>query len=129
MLHANAKYDFLEDIDLHAWAHTEFDLPSVVENDARAALIGETSSGSAAGERDAVLVTLGTGIGTAAMIDGSPLRGTHRPRRDPGRTPHRRHRRPHLPVREHRLRRSTGEHQSTPRARLHGAGLHHGRAP
>lgn len=75
MLHANAKYDFLEDIDLHAWAHTEFDLPSVVENDARAALIGETSSGSAAGERDAVLVTLGTGIGTAAMIDGSPLRG------------------------------------------------------
>ncbi|MGO4489432.1 ROK family protein [Microbacterium sp. 2RAF4] len=75
MLHANAKYDFLEDVDLHAWARTEFDLPSVVENDARAALIGETSSGSAAGERDAVLVTLGTGIGTAAMIDGSPLRG------------------------------------------------------
>lgn len=75
MLHANAKYDFLEDVGLHAWARTEFDLPSVVENDARAALIGETSSGSAAGERDAVLVTLGTGIGTAAMIDRSPLRG------------------------------------------------------
>lgn len=75
MLHANAKYDFLEGLDLNGWALTEFGLPAVVENDARAALIGETSTGSAAGERDAVLVTLGTGIGTAAMIDGTPLRG------------------------------------------------------
>ncbi|MDF2561706.1 MAG: hypothetical protein K0R99_3152 [Microbacterium sp.] len=75
MLHANAKYNFLEGLDLNGWALTEFGLPAVVENDARAALIGETSTGSAAGERDAVLVTLGTGIGTAAMIDGTPLRG------------------------------------------------------
>lgn len=75
MLHANAKYDFLEGLDLNAWALAEFGLPAVVENDARAALMGETSTGSAAGERDAVLVTLGTGIGTAALIDGTPLRG------------------------------------------------------
>ncbi len=75
MLHANAKYDLLRDFDLNAWSVREFELPAVVENDARAALVGETSSGSAAGERDAVLVTLGTGIGTAAMIDGIPLRG------------------------------------------------------
>jgi glucokinase len=75
MLHANAKYDFLQDFDLNTWSLAEFGLPATVENDARAALIGETSSGSAAGERDAVLVTLGTGIGTAAMIDGTPLRG------------------------------------------------------
>lgn len=75
MRHANAKYDFLEDFDLSAWSLAEFDLPAIVENDARAALIGETSTGSAAGERDAVLITLGTGIGTAALIDGTPLRG------------------------------------------------------
>jgi len=75
MLHANAKYDFLRDFDLNAWSVREFELPAVVENDARAALVGETSTGSAAGERDSVLVTLGTGIGTAAMIDGIPLRG------------------------------------------------------
>ena len=75
MLHANAKYDFLRDFDLRAWAGDELRLPAAVENDARAALIGETSTGSASGERDAVLVTLGTGIGTAAMIDGVPLRG------------------------------------------------------
>lgn len=75
MRHANAKYDFLEDFDLSAWSLAEFDLPAIVENDARAALIGESSTGSAAGERDAVLITLGTGIGTAALIDGTPLRG------------------------------------------------------
>lgn len=75
MLHANDKYDFLRDFDLHSWAKSELGLPAAVENDARAALIGETSTGSASGERDAVLVTLGTGIGTAAMIDGVPLRG------------------------------------------------------
>ncbi|GAA5145919.1 glucose kinase GlcK [Microbacterium pseudoresistens] len=75
MLHANDKYDFLEGFDLHSWAQDELGLPAVVENDARAALIGETSTGSASGERDAVLVTLGTGIGTAAIIDGVPLRG------------------------------------------------------
>jgi len=75
MLHANDKYGFLNGFDLQGWAHREFDLPAVVENDARAALIGETSTGAASGERDAVLITLGTGIGTAAMIDGIPLRG------------------------------------------------------
>lgn len=75
MLHANAKYDHLRGYDLSGWSRREFGVGAVVENDARAALIGETSTGSAAGERDAVLVTLGTGIGTAAMIDGVALRG------------------------------------------------------
>ncbi len=75
MLHANAKYDFLRDLDLSAWSLAEFGVPAAVENDARAALIGETSTGSAAGTRDAVLVTLGTGIGTAVLMGGMPLRG------------------------------------------------------
>lgn len=75
MLHANDKYDFLRDFDLQTWAIEHLGMPAVVENDARSALIGETSTGAAAGERDAVLVTLGTGIGTAAMIDGVALRG------------------------------------------------------
>lgn len=75
MLHANAKYEFLRELDLAAWAVAQFRAPVAVENDARAALVGETDTGSAAGQRDAVLVTLGTGIGTAAMIDGIPLRG------------------------------------------------------
>ncbi|WP_309104762.1 ROK family protein [Microbacterium sp.] len=76
MLHANAKYDYLRDTDLLAWASDEFQAPAVIENDARAALVGEISAtGSAPGERDAVLVTLGTGIGTAALMNGTLVRG------------------------------------------------------
>lgn len=77
MLHANAKYDHLRDTDLLAWATDQFQAPAIIENDARAALVGESStSGSAPGERDAVLITLGTGIGTAALMNGTLVRGS-----------------------------------------------------
>ena len=77
LLKAHDKHPGLTGLDLVAWARTEFGLPAVVENDARAALVGEISTGSAAGTRDAVLMTLGTGIGTAAVMDGHVLRGAH----------------------------------------------------
>jgi glucokinase len=48
-----------------------------MENDANAALLGEVTSGCAAGERDAVMMILGTGIGTAAMMEGRLVRGCH----------------------------------------------------
>ncbi|MFF1632516.1 ROK family protein [Leifsonia sp. NPDC058248] len=72
---AHDKYDWATGRDLRAWAAEAFGVPALVENDARAALLGETTYGRAAGATDAVLVTLGTGIGTAAMIDGVLLRG------------------------------------------------------
>lgn len=75
LLHANDKYASLRGIDLSAWTYRELGLAAAVENDARAALIGETSSGDARGMRDAVLVALGTGIGTAALVNGQVLRG------------------------------------------------------
>ncbi len=71
------KYDYAHGRDLRQWAAESFGVPAVVENDARAALVGESTYGVAAGARDAVLVTLGTGIGTAALIDGHLLRGAH----------------------------------------------------
>ncbi|WP_431279496.1 ROK family protein [Leifsonia poae] len=74
---AHDKYDWATGRDLRVWATETFDVPAVIENDARAALLGETTFGCAAGETDAVLVTLGTGIGTAALIDGVLLRGAH----------------------------------------------------
>lgn len=77
LVKAHDKQPRLADLDLVAWATTSFGLPAVVENDARAALLGETTSGSAAGATDAVLMTLGTGIGTAAIMDGVLLRGAH----------------------------------------------------
>ena len=46
-----------------------------VLNDAHAALLGELWRGAAAGARDAVLLTLGTGVGGAIVCDGRLLRG------------------------------------------------------
>lgn len=46
-----------------------------VLNDAHAALLGELWLGAAAGVRDAVLLTLGTGVGGAMACDGRLLRG------------------------------------------------------
>ena len=49
--------------------------PVPVLNDAHAALMGEVWRGAARGAQNAVLLTLGTGVGGAALIDGRLLRG------------------------------------------------------
>ncbi len=46
-----------------------------VLNDARAALLGEVWQGAARGATNVVLLTLGTGVGGAAMVDGRLLSG------------------------------------------------------
>ncbi len=46
-----------------------------VLNDGHAALLGEVWLGAAKGARNAILLTLGTGVGGAAMVDGRLLRG------------------------------------------------------
>jgi glucokinase len=46
-----------------------------VLNDAQAALLGEVWQGAGKGVRNAMLLTLGTGVGGAAMVDGRLLRG------------------------------------------------------
>lgn len=49
--------------------------PIPVLNDAHAALLGECWLGAARGLRNVILITLGTGVGGAAMVDGRLLRG------------------------------------------------------
>jgi glucokinase len=49
--------------------------PVPVLNDSQAALLGETWLGAARGARNVVLLTLGTGVGGAALVDGHLLRG------------------------------------------------------
>ena len=46
-----------------------------VLNDAQAALLGEAWLGAARGSANAILLTLGTGVGGAAIVDGRLLRG------------------------------------------------------
>jgi len=46
-----------------------------VLNDAQAALLGEVWQGAARGSRNVLLLTLGTGVGGAAIVDGRLIRG------------------------------------------------------
>ncbi len=53
------------------------DMPVVVDNDANAAVAGELVHGAARGHDDALLVTLGTGVGGGIVAGGRVLRGAH----------------------------------------------------
>jgi glucokinase len=77
ILSTNAKFDDAPGLDLVAWCRKELDLPLKVENDARLALLGEWYAGAAQQCDDVVMITLGTGIGGAAMSQGRLLRGKH----------------------------------------------------
>ena len=54
---------------------TPGDLPVYADNDARTALIAEVLWGAARGKRNVVLLTLGTGVGGAVLVEGRILRG------------------------------------------------------
>lgn len=77
MVHYNKFAADALDIDLRAWAKDSFGLSLAIENDARTALIGEWQHGIGKGHDNLAMITLGTGIGTAAIINGRPLRGVH----------------------------------------------------
>jgi glucokinase len=68
------KYPDTAQVDLAKWAQQEFGLPVRVENDACLALLGEISTGAGRFAKDVVMVTLGTGLGSAAMLGGKLLR-------------------------------------------------------
>jgi glucokinase len=77
VLATNEKYPDSTEIDLPAWSRQTLGIPLRLENDARLALLGEFYAGAAKGFTEVVMMTLGTGIGGVAMMDGKPLRGKH----------------------------------------------------
>lgn len=66
--------NFLEGCTLRDLAEVD-GLPVCADNDARTALVGEVLWGAARGRRNVVLLTLGTGVGAAALVDGVIVRG------------------------------------------------------
>lgn len=70
----NDKYPDAPELDLQAWCRSTFNLPLAIENDARAALAGEHFCGAAEGASHVLMLTLGTGIGSAMLVDGHPYR-------------------------------------------------------
>ena len=77
VLSCNAKHAGVENVDIFAWAQERLSLPCRVINDARAALLGELDFGCAKGEQNAVMMILGTGVGTSAVCRGHVERGAH----------------------------------------------------
>ncbi len=51
-------------------------MPVAVDNDANTALLAEHRFGVAKGSRNALMLTVGTGIGGGVIIDGEPYRGS-----------------------------------------------------
>jgi len=73
----NGKFEDAPELDLSGWARAAFGLPLVLENDARAALIGEWQYGAGKSCDNLVMITLGTGLGTAVLMQGEVVRGAH----------------------------------------------------
>jgi glucokinase len=63
------------DLPVRDLLQKELGIPVVVDNDANVAAYGEHLAGAARGYDDFLLVTLGTGIGGAIVIDGEVYRG------------------------------------------------------
>ena len=71
------KFPDAQGVNLSQWAQNKWGIPLALENDARAALVGEWKFGAGKSCDNLVLITLGTGVGTAALINGRLLHGKH----------------------------------------------------
>ena len=53
----------------------KFKLPSVINNDAKSAALGEMTYGAARGMKDFIMITLGTGVGSGIVVNGQVVYG------------------------------------------------------
>ena len=65
----------LDDVPFRDLMSERLDRPVVVDNDANCALLAEARAGAAKGARDALMLTLGTGIGGGILAGGELYRG------------------------------------------------------
>lgn len=77
ILSIDKKFGDAPEIKFEDWCNETFGLKLSMENDARSALIGEWKFGKAKDYENVVLMTLGTGVGSSAVIEGKLLRGKH----------------------------------------------------
>jgi len=77
VLDEHGKYSDAPELDLCGWAQQRLGLKLKIENDARLYGMGEWKYGAGRGCDNLVVMTLGTGIGTAVVMNGQILRGVH----------------------------------------------------
>ena len=66
----------LEDMPVREMLAERLGMPVFIDNDANLALLAEADIGAARDTRDAVMLTLGTGVGGALLLDGELYRGS-----------------------------------------------------
>lgn len=64
----------MQGLEQYNWKE-KLQLPTLVLNDAVSAMVAESRFGAAKRKQSALLITLGTGVGGAIMIDGKPYQG------------------------------------------------------
>lgn len=77
ILSTNQKYDDATQVDVPGWVKKRWNVPFFIDNDARMAAVGEWKYGAARDTDNMVMMTIGTGIGSSAVIEGKVLRGRH----------------------------------------------------
>jgi len=77
ILSTNEKYDDAPGLDMEAWVSENWNTSFFIDNDARMAAVGEWKYGAGKDTNNLVIMTIGTGIGTSAIIEGKLLRGKH----------------------------------------------------
>lgn len=76
VLYEAPNLDWHEPIPFRELLQRRFDCPVYLENDCNAAILGEVTYGAARGHRDAVYVTISTGIGAGLYLGGEIYRGS-----------------------------------------------------
>src|SRR6266850_332436 len=69
ILSTNKAYADAREIDLETWVKNCWDVPFFIDNDARMATVGEWKYGAGRDTDNLVVMTIGTGIGTSAVIE------------------------------------------------------------
>lgn len=64
-----------KEVPIAAWMENHLHIPTFIDNDARVNLYGEWKFGAGKNRRNVLMVTLGTGLGGAAVVDGKVLYG------------------------------------------------------
>jgi predicted NBD/HSP70 family sugar kinase len=74
---ASARLDFLEKSDFFNKLAVKYKLPVTIENDSNCAALAEKWQGQLTTEKNAALLVLGTGIGSAIFLHDHLIRGNH----------------------------------------------------
>lgn len=76
LIHQAPNLGWYGPVPFKEYLQQSWDCPVYLDNDANAAVLGEVSFGSARGHRNAIYITISTGIGGGLYLDGRVYRGS-----------------------------------------------------